>query len=360
MCLLAAAPALGQRIQFPSQVAQAQSAPTYASPAPATPAPAPGSFYTAPPPAYGPPAVTLDGSIQPVHPSWDPYAAPGAQAAPLYPPGGYLQPGGLSEDPWYLLHEMRFDYTWVAGDGSEEDRLGINRLAAAVSAAFPFLWNPSPLVVTPGFAINYLDGPDTPPAPAPLPPRLFDAYLEFAWKPAITSWLSADLATQVGVYSDFRKVTTDALRFPSRGLAVFSFSQAWQVSLGVWWLDRNRVKLLPAGGVTWTPSPDTKAELIFPNPRIAHRFSTLGNTDLWWYVRGEYGGGAWEITQPYGEDRIDINDLRAIVGIEFVGMRGIKGYIEAGYVWDREVIFVGPPIPFKPDDTVMLGGGLSY
>ena len=44
----------------------------------------------------------------------------------------------------------------------------------------------------------------------------------------------------------------------------------------------------------------------------------MGNQDLWWYVGGEYGGGAWTVEREGDfSDRIDINDIRVMLGLEW-------------------------------------------
>ncbi len=84
--------------------------------------------------------------------------------------------------------------------------------------------------------------------------------------------------------------------------------------------------------------------------------------ELWWYVGGEYGGGAWTVERvANASDAIDYNDIRVILGLEWILQRGLRGHFEVAYVFDREIIFVGgPPANFKPDDTVMLRGGITY
>ena len=70
----------------------------------------------------------------------------------------------------------------------------------------------TPLLVTPGFAFNWLNGPLSDPADVPrgpdLPPRLYDAYLDFAWYPRVNQWLGAELGVRTGVWSDFDHVDT--------------------------------------------------------------------------------------------------------------------------------------------------------
>ena len=63
---------------------------------------------------------------------------------------------------------------------------------------FPFFYQQAPLLLTPGFAINNVSTPGGGGLNAALPPRIYDAYLDTAWKPQITNFLSADLGVRVG------------------------------------------------------------------------------------------------------------------------------------------------------------------
>src|SRR5947207_1766133 len=92
-------------------------------------------------------------------------------------------------------------------------------------------------------------------------------------------------------------------------------------------------------------------------PTCRRRLTTLtsiGNADLWGYLAGEYGGGSWQIKRASGQlDQFDYNDLRAMAGLEWIGYRGYRGYFEAGYVFDREVIFrSNHPYRIVPNDTL--------
>jgi hypothetical protein len=126
-------------------------------------------------------------------------------------------------------------------------------------------------------------------------------------------------------------------------------------------LDRVDIKILPAGGFYYRPTPDWDMYLVFPNPKVRKFMTAVGNTKWWWYVAGEYGGGSWTVERQTTDDRIDINDIRVIGGLEWETQTHIRGHIEAGYVFDREVVFVsGDPGSFKPDDTIMLRAGVSF
>jgi hypothetical protein len=260
-----------------------------------------------------------------------------------------------------LLKEVRFEYTWLAGNTEKNARdFDVNTVELNATFAIPFLYNTaSPLLVTPGFAINYFEGP---PSPADLPAQVYDAYLDLAWQPTITQWLSADLGIRAGVYSDFEKVNSNSVRLMGRALGLLAFTPTTRVALGVVYLDRNDIQLLPSGGIIWTPNEDTRYDIVFPNPKLARRMRDIGTLELWWYAAGEYGGGAWTVQRAATlADQIDYNDLRVILGLEWITLTHIRGHFEIGYVFDREIIFVGGlPPNFKPRDTVMLRAGLSY
>ena len=50
-----------------------------------------------------------------------------------------------------------------------------------------------------------------------------------------------------------------------------------------------------------------------------------------------------------------------IGGIEWETQTQIRGHVEVGYVWDREMLFrSGQPGEFGLDDTIMLRAGIDF
>ena len=256
--------------------------------------------------------------------------------------------------------------------------MGINDVELSAKFAIPFFYNAeTPLLITPGFAVHYWEGPvsipqavPTDPLPADLPPRTYDAYLDSAWNPQLLPWLGAELSFRVGLYSDFhKKINSDTFRFTGTGLGVVSLSPNVKVKAGVMYLDRVKIKLLPSGGIVWTPNPDVYFNILFPNPKIGRRLATYGNTQWWGYVSGDYGGGSWQITRadlPFSPvantyDRFDYNDIRLAVGLEFKTYRNFSGLFEVGGAFSRELIYrsLSPPA-FYPTNTVFLRAGMAY
>ncbi|NUQ63683.1 MAG: hypothetical protein HUU20_14495 [Pirellulales bacterium] len=421
---LTCASARGQRIQFPSPAGGAPAAaqgtvPVYTPPAatyvappvtvspppaftpnapsisipPSAYAPAPsgagaasGPIVVSPPPAassmtpqyvpgqvpnFGPgispgPAATFQGGIQPPPATWDPYATPGVQNPSLLPQDPYFPPppgSGGGTPMTKFLQDIHLKHHWIPR--YDDNGLGLNDSEVAATFAFPFLYNEqSPLLVTPGFGYQAWDGPKDP--AAAMPPSTYEAFLELGWNPQPTPWLGGELAFGAGVFSDFSSVDADSVRYFGRGLLVLTFSPSFKIKGGIVYLDRVRVKLLPAGGIVWTPNSDVRFDIVFPDPKLAWRWTTVGNTEWWSYVRGEYGGGSWTVDHvtfaPSASvfERVDYNDLRAAVGLEWLTLRGFGGFVEVGIAFERELLFAETDVKFVPDPMVFVGGGIHF
>jgi hypothetical protein len=390
--LLTTSQAHAQRTQFP---APAPGAPPVLAPPPTAPPLTTAPALTTPPPA------AFSGGIQPLPAGTDFYGDPSLQGAPLYQPheltqnavggatgtgNGYLfmRPDGTVGEYPRLLQQLRLRYTWIMGGDSPDD-LGMNIAELDGTFVIPFPYCQSaPLLITPGFAVNWLQGPQSniPPLPAPppaadnseLPARLYEAYLDAGWRPHISERWSADLGFRIGDYADDDNFFSgDSLRYIGRGYAVYTSSPKWEFKAGVLYLDRLNIKLLPAGGAIWTPDNDTRWEILFPNPKLAWRLTTFGNVDLWGYVAGEYGGGTWTIDHtvatpnpvPPGflvssiQDKVEYDDFRVMGGLEWIGHLSLKGFVEAGYVFERKLRYQSGEGNMDPDNTWMIRGGIA-
>jgi hypothetical protein len=91
------------------------------------------------------------------------------------------------------------------------------------------------------------------------------------------------------------------------------------------------------------------------------------------YFTAEYGGGSWTIERVTGvDDRIDINDIRLIGGLEILPAKAADGtqptlgrrmmlYFEGGYVFEREIVYDSQvPPSFRLPDTVMVRAGARF
>jgi hypothetical protein len=386
-----AQPLWAQRVQFPTMLSSSNYEPSPADPAAgtvsivpqwngSTAAPIPSAPPTAPgsTPVFDPYATSQPPQVN-IVPQYSssqasPYApSPGAPYSTtpnvLYPstapaPMQAAPPGTMFpalQQPLRLLQEARFRATWLArGNGNEG--FGVTSTEISSTMVVPVMYEQPPIAITPGFGTNFLSGPVTgPPSFADLPTETYEAYLDAAWQPKVTNWLSLNLGARAGIYSDFHAVNTQSIRIMGRAIALIALRPDLQVAVGVVYLDRNLIKMLPAGGVIWTPNPDTRCEILFPNPKLSHRLTTIGVTDLWLYVSAEYGGGAWTVRRANGaSDNFDYNDIRLILGVETYGSNRCRGMCEIGWVFDRQIIYRSGTPQFDPSDTVMIRAGLNY
>jgi hypothetical protein len=323
--------------------------------------------------------------VQPPQANWDPYATPGATPSALLPQDPYFQssppPVNMAAMQRVIQH-IDLDYHWFAGHNGQinHTELGINDVELSVTCAFPLFFNAqTPLLITPGFAVHYWEGPlSLPPTPpdfiptADLPAQTFDAYLDAAWNPQLTDYFGAELDFRIGTYSDFARTKDILILYTGKAEAVLKFSPSVKIKAGAWYLDRNRVKILPAGGICWSPNPDVYFNVLFPDPKIGKRLTTWGNTDWWLYASGAYGGGRWGIERNSGLPppgavtdgqltTFDYNDIRVAIGLEFNTLRHLHGMFEVGGAFDREVVYQDQSPPtYVPNPTVFLRAGLSY
>jgi len=277
--------------------------------------------------------------------------------APATPePGEPRLPPGVRNG---VFQKVLFDATWLAPGGP--NGMGTNDLQLQSIFALPCPTRDSPLVITPGFAVHYLQGPQY----SDLPPRLYDSYVDFRWLSQVTPTLGLDLAITPGVFSDFNQESSKAFRLQGHGAAAWTWNETTKFVLGAAYLDRPDVELIPIGGVIWTPSSDLKFDLIFPHPRISRRIYWSGQSgdgvQDWAYIAGEFTGDAWAIRRSDGlDDQVVISDYRLVFGMERKVLNGLSSRFEIGYVFGRRIKYRSDTPDFHPSDTVMLRGGLTY
>lgn len=328
--------------------------------------------YQTVPPTLGAPnpapfSNPLGASPNAAYPGGYPGAYPN-QAPPALFPGGQPSPFGMGGPPLRLIYGPRARYTWLYSDG-DPWAVGINDFDFSVAMTLPnFLWSGQPLFVVPSFSLHLWDGPQPMGAStAELPSKAYSAFLDFGWQTDPKQVFSAQVGLRTGIFTDFDTLTSDSLRLMGEGLIRVQVTPKVQIRGGVIYADRLDVKLLPAGGLLWTPNDRVRWDIYFPRPKIAQFISTVGNQDLWWYLGGEFGGGNWTIERSTGlTDRIDMNDFRVSLGLEWGQSALIRegrrtAFIEVGYVFEREVVYDNDRSEsFAIEDTLMIRGGIGY
>lgn len=245
---------------------------------------------------------------------------------------------------------------WI--DGGRAADVGIVESQLFGTFALPLPNRNDPLLVTPEFDTRWLSGPLFPDAPA----RLYSAYVEMMWVPKITDRWTGILGVTPGIYSDFRHNYGDQWRMMGRGLARYELRKGRTFLIaGVLYLPRSDFRIIPAGGLMWSPWDDVQLDLIFPIPRLAYRLSYDNVIERWVYLAGEFGGGTWSVERADGSpDVLTLRDLRLLLGVERKRDGGGGTRLELGYVFGRVLEYDSATPTLNLPDTVMLRGRLAF
>jgi hypothetical protein len=248
--------------------------------------------------------------------------------------------------------EVKFDGTYLPGKTGRD----VDMLDLELTSIWNFSPGLGPLKVTPYLAAHFWNFREWSPTM-----ELYDLNVECAWRPRLAEWLFADLAVTPGLYTDFKTITGESFQWRGRALGIVAFSERFQVVAGALYVNRNQTQVLPAGGVIWKPGADTRLLLVFPQPRVSQRLLTVGDTCLWGYVAGEFGGGRWAVERGRGETvLLDYTDWRVLVGLETEGGGWLTGHLEVGYTFNRRLNFDPAAMAATLPETVMVRAGLRF
>jgi len=320
-----------------------------------------------PPPAQMPPP---DSSFDPIlDETLDPALGP-VMGAGEQQDEGDLPPGARQG----IFQKLTLEGAWLPRMGDRG--VGMNDVKLQTVLAVPFPTIRSPLLIVPGFEVHYLDGPRGG-HHRDLPPRLYDAYIQFRWLRPVTDRLALDLSFTPGYFSDFEQSSDAAMRYSGHAFAAWDWTPRLKLIVGAVYIDRDDVGVLPGAGLIWKPHDDLSIEALFPRPRIARRIRMLDfyfpayrmipsggkppEVEHWLYAAGELGGGLWAIERSDGTaDELNYRDFRIILGLERKVPGGLGSYFEVAYVLGRKFQYGSNTPDFEPADTLMLRGGVTY
>jgi hypothetical protein len=197
-----------------------------------------------------------------------------------------------------------------------------------------------------GMGFHFLSGPDQ----TDMPARVYDFSLAYQIREQLGP-LRFDVATSVLLATDFKGSVREGILFPSHAVGFLSFRPEIDVVLGVDYLARADIKLLPVAGLILTPTPDVRYELVFPRPRAVFQLTDRSRL----YLSGELGGGTWAIERvALGDDLASYRDLRACIGLEYAEDGSQRSAFEIGYLFDRRLEYSSGSGDMHLNDAVMF------
>lgn len=261
----------------------------------------------------------------------------------------------LSEDPATsaLLPGTQLRGTWITGGGRRG--FGIAEFDINYTAYLGYNDLP-PLTIAPGFGMHLWSGPTS----LPLPPRVYDLYLDLQWRPIERETWGLSCGITPGFYGDFERFDHNTFQLTGWVMADVMLNENWKVAAGLAYVRQLESHLLPVGGLIWSPNDDMRLELVIPKPRFTHRYRTTELGSHWWYVGGQLGGGSWAVADTSTSNAlVGYSDLRLSLGTEFLGVRGNWWSAEIGYVFARQIT-VDQYAAFEPADALLLQGSILY
>ncbi|QDT65949.1 DUF6268 family outer membrane beta-barrel protein [Calycomorphotria hydatis] len=280
-----------------------------------------------------------------------PYGRSPAPVPPLAPPPERFSPPAngvtsMSADGTFLsARDLNASYTFISGQIGDFGLDTFDLQGAVFAKCFP------KFSITPGFGVSWLEGPQQTDVPA----QLYSARLQFAYRDQINRQVGYELAATPSLFSDFNNMSSDAFRLSGRAIAFIGFSLQFRIALGVVYLDRDDVPVLPAVGVIYIPNEWLRYELVFPRPRIIGRLGGTPGHEWWGYVAGEFGGGSWAVERASGaDDTMSYRDYRLVLGLEKTWANGWKSQYELGYVFGRDIEYNSGIGDYSPDSSLMF------
>ncbi len=305
--------------------------------------------------------------LQPATPTYDPFMN---QQSPVVPYGAAAPPGGdccgLGLQPyrlgWHHFHDFGYLPNASAGGGS----LGITefdnewRYTTAAPGFYVFS-------TAPQFGTRHWTGPAN--GIHDLPNHVYRFGWDFELATPAQSPVSLLLGFNPSINSDLEQgLSSDAWQFDARAALFFRSTSYWTWVLGVMVWDRKDTFVLPWVGAIYNPTPRWEWRVMFPESRVSYFLGNYFGDRTWLYATAEFHVEAYEIgmgpsTAPVGlpgrVEQIQIQDWRALIGLRFDRGRYAK-FIEAGWVFDREVDFAGVTPDFDVSSGFITRAGFRY
>ncbi|MEM6910707.1 MAG: DUF6268 family outer membrane beta-barrel protein [Verrucomicrobiota bacterium] len=184
----------------------------------------------------------------------------------------------------------------------------------------------------------------------------FDFWTRF--QENLTSWVRV----MPGVATDFEDLNGDAFDLTVLALLSYGFAEDWKlIGGGYYSQDTGEAVLLPAVGLIWEPSPNSRLNLTFP------RFQVLfAPNDDWLFSASAYlNGASWNVEDPVNGESVQLNYgvVRLALGAEKHLGNGFWLFGDIGYqvgqsleIEDSSRVALDTDI----DGNLFLNLGLNY
>lgn len=248
----------------------------------------------------------------------------------------------------------------AAGLLADSDRAGIDQRFAEISigSGIPLGSFDHILGVTPAIRVDWIDAD----LALDVPEELYEFELQFFYRRTIRERLSWFAIVSPSIRSDL-STADDAFRLFALALLRWEcVPHRLTVSAGAVSLGRADLPVLPALGLSWTPSTRMRLDLQFPRSRLLYRMvKNGGDSEIWAYLSAGLGGNTWAVTRQSGAtEELSLGDFRVLAGLQRLVDGGGKCFLEAGVSLGRELEYEQAGTRIDLGDAFLLQGGWAY
>lgn len=320
----------------------------------------PSTWNAFSPPISSDPFVT-DPSLGQVAP-YAPYTPYGAQPFGASP-GGMNMPfstyGVNGPAPYRMGWQNRIDLEYMP-EASVNNRPGnFGQFGVDYDLAWTGPFMPGWILQwTNEFRLRNWDGPLGVPG---LPGEAFRFGWDFELETPQNGPVSMSFGITPSINTDFGgSLSSTAFQLDGRALFLFTLDQYWSIALGAAYWDRVDDRLLPYAGLIYRDD-FWEWRIMYPETTISLFLGNEAQWAKWAYIRAEYHVEAYEVnTGAGGMDEVELSDYRLLGGFKMnAGL--YQWFIEAGWVFDREIDY-GLPANGKitPDTGFIARAGWRY
>lgn len=254
------------------------------------------------------------------------------------------------------LQNISVSSGWMAD--VEDSGLSGSFLDTSIGTGIPLGSFDNILGVKPRFRIDWIDAEPS----IDIPSELYQFELQFFYRRPIRDRLSAMAILSPAIRSD---LTTSEDAFRVFALALLNWecvSDKLTLSFGAVYLGRADLPVVPAIGMSWSPTRRSKFDLRFPESRFSYRLAKDGgHSETWSYLSAGLGGNTWAVTrQNQATDELSLRDLRLMAGIEKLRDGGGGWFAQTGYALDRRIEYESDQTEQSLGDGFLLQAGWRY
>lgn len=238
------------------------------------------------------------------------------------------------------------------------DLLSSRYLETSLGSGIPLGSFENIIGVKPRFRIDWIDAE----ASLEIPEELYQFEVQLFYRRPIHDRLSIMTIFSPSIRSDL-STSDDAFRVFALALLNWEcVPDQLTLSAGAVYLGRADLPVLPALGLSWTPSRTARLDLRFPSSRLAYRLSKHGtHSETWAYLDVGIGGNTWAVTRDNSDtDELSLRDIRLTLGVEKIVDGGGGWFIDGGVALNRRLEYERAGTEFALGDGILLNGGWRY